>query len=117
MGRGNSSSGRRGGHQILDPEPGRSRSHSEDCRRRSEEHTSELQSQSNLVCRLLLEKKKITRTRSHLLPLICYCTKSILRLTLSQSTSPSSVISSHKLSRYRTRHVKSMSTGWCEQCC
>src|SRR5256886_11404523 len=28
---------------------------------RSEEHTSELQSQSNLVCRLLLEKKKILR--------------------------------------------------------
>src|SRR5688572_31223245 len=27
---------------------------------RSEEHTSELQSQSNLVCRLLLEKKKQT---------------------------------------------------------
>src|SRR2546430_13603616 len=27
-------------------------------RRRSEEHTSELQSQSNLVCRLLLEKKQ-----------------------------------------------------------
>src|SRR5688572_11983046 len=33
---------------------------------RSEEHTSELQSQSNLVCRLLLEKKKIRlRTRTH----------------------------------------------------
>src|SRR2546430_7379099 len=29
--------------------------------RRSEEHTSELQSQSNLVCRLLLEKKKKNR--------------------------------------------------------
>src|SRR5256886_6004525 len=28
------------------------------CASRSEEHTSELQSQSNLVCRLLLEKKK-----------------------------------------------------------
>src|SRR2546430_14996595 len=28
---------------------------------RSEEHTSELQSQSNLVCRLLLEKKKESR--------------------------------------------------------
>src|SRR5438270_9468208 len=28
--------------------------------KRSEEHTSELQSQSNLVCRLLLEKKKST---------------------------------------------------------
>src|SRR2546427_7544013 len=27
-------------------------------KKRSEEHTSELQSQSNLVCRLLLEKKK-----------------------------------------------------------
>src|SRR2546430_11070690 len=32
-----------------------------DLGRRSEEHTSELQSQSNLVCRLLLEKKKETR--------------------------------------------------------
>src|SRR2546430_14966834 len=30
--------------------------------RRSEEHTSELQSQSNLVCRLLLEKKKKQRS-------------------------------------------------------
>src|SRR2546427_7409947 len=30
---------------------------------RSEEHTSELQSQSNLVCRLLLEKKKHTNMR------------------------------------------------------
>src|SRR2546430_6888607 len=29
---------------------------------RSEEHTSELQSQSNLVCRLLLEKKKILQS-------------------------------------------------------
>src|SRR2546430_7627995 len=33
---------------------------------RSEEHTSELQSQSNLVCRLLLEKKKkITDSKLH----------------------------------------------------
>src|SRR2546430_4174194 len=31
---------------------------------RSEEHTSELQSQSNLVCRLLLEKKKKTKCTS-----------------------------------------------------
>src|SRR5437588_5309193 len=30
---------------------------------RSEEHTSELQSHSDLVCRLLLEKKKATRHR------------------------------------------------------
>src|SRR2546430_4051607 len=33
---------------------------------RSEEHTSELQSQSNLVCRLLLEKKKESLTRTTL---------------------------------------------------
>src|SRR2546430_8304240 len=32
---------------------------------RSEEHTSELQSQSNLVCRLLLEKKKNVDTHEH----------------------------------------------------
>src|SRR2546430_7680560 len=32
---------------------------------RSEEHTSELQSQSNLVCRLLLEKKKKKITETH----------------------------------------------------
>src|SRR5438105_15416516 len=32
------------------------------CWRRSEEHTSELQSRVDLVCRLLLEKKKITAT-------------------------------------------------------
>src|SRR5260370_26890932 len=33
------------------------------CGKRSEEHTSELQSHLNLVCRLLLEKKKITLHR------------------------------------------------------
>src|SRR2546426_1507718 len=32
---------------------------------RSEEHTSELQSPCNLVCRLLLEKKKKTKKTSH----------------------------------------------------
>src|SRR3989454_8956435 len=34
--------------------------------RRSEEHTSELQSPCNLVCRLLLEKKKITKASNSL---------------------------------------------------
>src|SRR2546430_12946139 len=58
---------------IIVPSPGRcpgkgrpASSHSatallrrtDSARSRSEEHTSELQSQSNLVCRLLLEKKK-----------------------------------------------------------
>src|SRR5690625_4745472 len=34
----------------------------DNCRKRSEEHTSELQSRGHLVCRLLLEKKKNIRT-------------------------------------------------------
>src|SRR2546427_7735333 len=50
--------------EVIDDDLGRSgagvkRPNDQDRRRsRSEEHTSELQSQSNLVCRLLLEKKK-----------------------------------------------------------
>src|SRR5690606_15861403 len=39
-------------------QPGAFSSHLGEGRRRSEEHTSELQSRENLVCRLLLEKKK-----------------------------------------------------------
>src|SRR2546430_12451433 len=58
------------GTRIVDRSPGRQATEDRDprarsgleCRavyaQRSEEHTSELQSQSNLVCRLLLEKKK-----------------------------------------------------------
>src|SRR2546426_11648152 len=41
--------------------PGRARGPLRAAVTRSEEHTSELQSPCNLVCRLLLEKKKITR--------------------------------------------------------
>src|SRR2546427_9427340 len=41
---------------------------------RSEEHTSELQSQSNLVCRLLLEKKKKHFNRNIHWPIICSTT-------------------------------------------
>src|SRR2546430_8049541 len=39
-----------------------------DAQTRSEEHTSELQSQSNLVCRLLLEKKKKQPTDNYIQP-------------------------------------------------
>src|SRR5690554_6977510 len=42
--------------------------------RRSEEHTSELQSRPHLVCRLLLEKKKAT----HLMPLVATSTAFVL---------------------------------------
>src|SRR2546430_8826173 len=47
---------RRRAHADPSGEPVRQRQQRD--RLRSEEHTSELQSQSNLVCRLLLEKKK-----------------------------------------------------------
>src|SRR2546427_4782216 len=45
---------------ISPPLPGRWKWRRDVSCMRSEEHTSELQSQSNLVCRLLLEKKKET---------------------------------------------------------
>src|SRR2546430_7255207 len=42
---------------------------------RSEEHTSELQSQSNLVCRLLLEKKKIIHNYIYFVGYLCMLTR------------------------------------------
>src|SRR2546430_3878711 len=48
---------------------------------RSEEHTSELQSQSNLVCRLLLEKKKNSAITSTT-PLKCICRNHLYTRTL-----------------------------------
>src|SRR2546430_4428801 len=51
--------------------PASSRSLSDVSGARSEEHTSELQSQSNLVCRLLLEKKKRQRTNNSYSDPIC----------------------------------------------
>src|SRR2546422_3040630 len=55
---------RRAGRRVLRRRPvlrGRARG------RRSEEHTSELQSRLHLVCRLLLEKKKKKKIRAKLL--------------------------------------------------
>src|SRR2546430_11554284 len=51
---------------------------------RSEEHTSELQSQSNLVCRLLLEKKK---KNPHTVTFLGENTE-LIRLTSSSSQPP-----------------------------
>src|SRR5256886_8505909 len=48
-------------------------------RGRSEEHTSELQSQSNLVCRLLLEKKKIYAHPRQGTADVCFATFSMPR--------------------------------------
>src|SRR2546430_11317593 len=50
---------------------------------RSEEHTSELQSQSNLVCRLLLEKKKKKVKHSHMSIKIAHNCHYIITLDLS----------------------------------
>src|SRR3989475_879499 len=62
---------------------------------RSEEHTSELQSQSNLVCRLLLEKKK-TKTEKLCCLLDCSVSASSASLTsaLAACSSASSSTSS-----------------------
>src|SRR2546430_6540553 len=51
---------------------------------RSEEHTSELQSQSNLVCRLLLEKKKtsISEIISNITPPPTFTRRSVIRFHL-----------------------------------
>src|SRR5690625_6082798 len=59
--------------RVADP-PGGLTSYRDACRRaltrqkRSEEHTSELQSRGHLVCRLLLEKKKTQRNRECVVP-------------------------------------------------
>src|SRR5256885_10613795 len=59
---GGAARGARGaGRDHGDREGSDARSHREDAR--SEEHTSELQSPCNLVCRLLLEKKKQNQIR------------------------------------------------------
>src|SRR5205085_9282506 len=47
---------------------------------RSEEHTSELQSQSNLVCRLLLEKKKKSKFERRVRSILTLHHKQALRL-------------------------------------
>src|SRR2546430_7757128 len=46
---------------------------------RSEEHTSELQSQSNLVCRLLLEKKKKKHSQQYKNKSYTICTQTTLK--------------------------------------
>src|SRR2546430_9154323 len=55
---------------------GRNRTGGRHAGARSEEHTSELQSQSNLVCRLLLEKKKKNATEVQLISQNDQCVQS-----------------------------------------
>src|SRR5258707_5635818 len=51
-----------------DDRPNAERDARQSAQNRSEEHTSELQSRQYLVCRLLLEKKKISSTRTAMRP-------------------------------------------------
>src|SRR5256886_11353157 len=61
-------------------------------RGRSEEHTSELQSQSNLVCRLLLEKKKTTNnTTKHNSPHISWRRQSLSSIHACSAPKPAHV--------------------------
>src|SRR5256885_7777117 len=60
---------------------------------RSEEHTSELQSPCNLVCRLLLEKKKNTKIcSSNIVATIVICTKLLRHAAMSHFTVSTYVI-------------------------
>src|SRR5258708_27119270 len=56
--------------------------------RRSEEHTSELQSPDHLVCRLLLEKKKIDINQTENVMLECECKALTVRATVSRRSGP-----------------------------
>src|SRR5205085_193218 len=89
---------------------------------RSEEHTSELQSQSNIVCRLLLEKKKtlnnlqllrrITRTeniphRNFTLRHVAIQNRVASNIGISQSTLSVKVLNLFSRSRRKTNKRKS----------
>src|SRR3972149_485534 len=71
---------------------------------RSEEHTSELQSQSNLVCRLLLEKKKNSVSDYH---------STTLAKTLCDPPHPSSVGSVWRSDPRNPSKVASVPRSWC----
>src|SRR5206468_11017678 len=55
-------------HDLLSDHPFRDLARDTLCQHRSEEHTSELQSRSDLVCRLLLEKKKKNKSLTNTKP-------------------------------------------------
>src|SRR5437588_2668555 len=52
---------------------------------RSEEHTSELQSHSDLVCRLLLEKKKTKTAYTHIIDEVVFSASVLQRLSCNHS--------------------------------
>src|SRR2546430_9218212 len=77
--------------------------------RRSEEHTSELQSQSNLVCRLLLEKKKNNTNQSNHITF-----EKVYHPALVQNTSFETII---RLSTNGPSYCTMQEPGWHDRQC
>src|SRR5256886_11804448 len=75
---------------------------SQSASKRSEEHTSELQSQSNLVCRLLLEKKK-NKSTSRCTPRSTFC--ACIPVT-ARPRSPRAVRNAGRVSKLPSRSVR-----------
>src|SRR5256886_5800489 len=84
---------------------------SEECchgKRRSEEHTSELQSQSNLVCRLLLEKKNAFACGG------CnWCTPASISSVVSRGMRASSPIGAHACAGHAAHSKTTYATTSC----
>src|SRR5262249_57965477 len=77
-------------------------------RLRSEEHTSELQSLTNLVCRLLLEKKKVPHTHEAL----NYAPKSTIRRPAARVSQNRYAICSHITNDLPARHYRLRRHRW-----
>src|SRR2546430_7807055 len=91
--------------------PRRSRAASSPRSSRSEEHTSELQSQSNLVCRLLLEKKKkltLFTDHRHIASDLVICSSSSHHTYYAESMFRDSLTPDISQSRYISTEVTSM---------
>src|SRR5256885_1910822 len=105
-------------HESLAVVGGRdgSRCADEFAERRSEEHTSELQSPCNLVCRLLLEKKNIISLSQRVHPAMAMCSsaRSWRHLTCTTLASPPPIrgMSSSKSFRRNSRHLLSSTSVW-----
>src|SRR4029434_4967914 len=72
---------------------------------RSEEHTSELQSHLNLVCRLLLEKKKHIHTHTHTHNNTNTHTHNTTQTTTHSDTPPHRHLYTHPHTQHTTTHL------------
>src|SRR4029434_4224348 len=75
---------------------------------RSEEHTSELQSHLNLVCRLLLEKNKRRDTHTHTSPQTHINTNSTTTMTQTIDATRHVSIPRHRTCEYHVIHTRTL---------